>query len=308
MEQGKLGFAKVFVCVDLSFPPPNLVKVRRPEGEVCVVRVQYSLRPVRCECCGNVGHETTFCRYRQVEENRMRRGKSARVGEETRGANARLNTTLNKGLEKTDRTQLDIRGLRDEGANREEVTSSSSKGELVKGLAVSIEGSRNIAVVTHEQVNMGSIEEEVVKDSLEDAEKEMGGEPVIRRNDGGDKLKCSKKVSFADQNPQNHSCSLRIQTVGDKGERNKSAAQATVHEEQGSQNGACLNREGSREDAGQVMVQLSKSVEVGREVYKSGKDGNKDTVNRKREGGKGEEELRDKDKEIGRGSSSLIIT
>lgn len=69
MEQDRLGFAKVYISVDLSSPPPKVVKVRRPNGELCLVEVQYSLRLVRCLFCGNVGHETDACRFKKAAGN-----------------------------------------------------------------------------------------------------------------------------------------------------------------------------------------------------------------------------------------------
>lgn len=71
-----MELAILFVCVDLSNKPPSRVKVRRPNGELSIVEVHYLLNPVRCEYCGNVGHDTGNCRFRIAAEEKARLLKS----------------------------------------------------------------------------------------------------------------------------------------------------------------------------------------------------------------------------------------
>ncbi|KAL6191889.1 hypothetical protein ACLB2K_038278 [Fragaria x ananassa] len=73
-------FARVLVDVDLSCSPPCELVVRRSNGEIMTVEVEYERLPDFCSHCGNVGHRVTACKLVQkpgsvvVEENEEGRG------------------------------------------------------------------------------------------------------------------------------------------------------------------------------------------------------------------------------------------
>ncbi|KAL6225674.1 hypothetical protein ACLB2K_004523 [Fragaria x ananassa] len=73
-------FARVLVDVDLSCSPPCELVVRRSNGEIVTVEVEYERLPDFCSHCGNVSHRVTDCKLVEkpgsvvVEENEEGRG------------------------------------------------------------------------------------------------------------------------------------------------------------------------------------------------------------------------------------------
>ncbi|KAL6224829.1 hypothetical protein ACLB2K_003684 [Fragaria x ananassa] len=58
-------FARVLVDVDLSCSPPCELVVRRSNGEIMTVEVEYERLPDFCSHCGNVGHRVIACKLVQ---------------------------------------------------------------------------------------------------------------------------------------------------------------------------------------------------------------------------------------------------
>lgn len=155
MEQDRLGYAKVYVSVDLSSPPPKVVKVRRPNGELCLVEVQYSLRPVRCQFCGNVGHEEAFCRFKRDAEAKVGRPSSKGVVQE---AGSSKGVMRSRSIVSRERRPLKAKSDLAIPERRDD------REQSVKGKEVLISGPAT-AVEEREMV-----QPEIVKDSLEGAE------------------------------------------------------------------------------------------------------------------------------------------
>ncbi|XP_062022512.1 uncharacterized protein LOC133738833 [Rosa rugosa] len=65
-------FARVLVDVDLTSSPPCELAIRRSNGEVAVVELEYERLPDFCTHCGNVGHRVTACKLVQKPDSAAR--------------------------------------------------------------------------------------------------------------------------------------------------------------------------------------------------------------------------------------------
>ncbi|XP_074318485.1 uncharacterized protein LOC141655295 [Silene latifolia] len=72
VEKTRLGFARTMVELKVGQAFPSAVKFRDENGQIVQLKVEYEWKPVLCEKCKGLGHESKNCRRGQDRQGQVR--------------------------------------------------------------------------------------------------------------------------------------------------------------------------------------------------------------------------------------------